>query len=71
MSHVVTVRLSEGEWSAFQHLRDRHNVSVQQLLHAIVIDALVEDGYDALRCRESEGCEDTGETGEVRGSTTP
>ena len=71
MSHVIAVRLSEGEWSAFQELRDRHNVSAQQLLHAIVIDALVEDGFDALRCRESEGRESAGETGEARGATTP
>jgi hypothetical protein len=71
MSHVIAVRLSEGEWSAFQQLRDRHNVTAQQLLHAIVIDALVEDGWDALRRRESEGCESAGETSEVGGDSAP
>ena len=68
MSHVIAVRLSEGEWSAFQELRDRHNVSAQQLLRAIVVDALVEDGFDALRCREPERCPDDAETSEVRGA---
>jgi hypothetical protein len=71
MSHVIAVRLSEGEWNAFQELRNRHNVTAQQLLHGIVIDALVEDGFDALRCRESEGRSDDGETSEVGGATTP
>jgi hypothetical protein len=71
MSHVVALRLSESEWIAFQELRDRHNVTAQQLLHGIVIDALVEDGFDALRRRESQGCEDTGETSEARGSAAP
>ncbi len=70
MSHVVAVRLSEGEWSAFQELRDRHRVSAQQLLHAIIVDALVDEGYDALRCRQPEGCPDTGESGETCGATT-
>jgi len=71
MSHVIAVRLSDGEFNAFVQLRDRHNVTAQQLLHAIVIDALVEDGFDALRCRQSEGCEDTGEASETRGDAAP
>jgi len=71
MSHVVAVRLTEGEWNAFQTIRDRHNVSAQQLLHAIVVDALVEDGFDALRCEQSEGHSCSGETSESRGTTAP
>jgi len=67
MSHVVAVRLSEGEWNAFQQIRDRHNISAQQLLHGIIIDALVEDGFDALRCREPERYPGNGEEGESRG----
>jgi hypothetical protein len=41
------------------------------MFHSIIIDALVEEGYDALRRREPEGCKGSGEAGEVSGATTP
>ena len=71
MSHVVAVRLSQGEWLAFQQVQHRHHVTAQQFLRAIVIDALVDEGYDGLRCRQSEGCEGAGEAGEARGAAAP
>lgn len=56
MSHVVAVRLSDEEWLALQSVQLRDNITMQQLMHAIVIDVLVDEGYDALRCEQSEGC---------------
>jgi hypothetical protein len=49
----------------------RHKVSYQDLLRAMIVDALVEEGYDALRCEQSEGREGSGETSETCGATTP
>lgn len=71
MSHVIAVRLSDAEHECFLTLCVKNRVSRQQFLHAVVIDVLVEEGFDALRCRESEGCERTTEESEARGSATP
>ena len=64
MSRVVAVRLSEAEWNAFREVCNRNTVTFQAMLHAIVIDALADEGWDALRCDESSGCEGSTETGE-------
>lgn len=68
---VVTFRVSEPELKALKALAARLKVSIHQLLHGVMIDVLVEEGFDALRCEQSEGCEASGETGETCGATTP
>jgi hypothetical protein len=68
---VVTFRVSEMEYRALKALAERLNVTVHQLLHGVLIDVLVEEGYDALRCEQSEGCEGSGEASETCGAATP
>jgi hypothetical protein len=68
MSRMIGVRLTEGEFVAFNGLKTKHGLSSQELLHSIIIDALVDEGYDGLRCGEPEGCEGPGEAGETGGS---
>lgn len=69
MSRVLTVRISDEEFSAFLHIRAKHMLTTQELLHAVIVDALVDEGYDGIRCRESEGCESARETSEAGGPT--
>lgn len=71
MSHVIAVRITDGEWAAFQGLMQSNKVTAQQLLRGIIIDALVEEGYDALRCRQSEGRKSAGEASEAGGTAAP
>jgi hypothetical protein len=71
MTKTVSCRLTTGEWLAFQQICEKHNVSYQELFHSIIIDALVEEGYDALRCKQQEGREGSGEASETCGATTP
>jgi hypothetical protein len=71
MSRVIAVRLSEGEWQAFIGACAKYNLTKQEFLRAMVIDALVDEGYDGLRCRQSEGREGLGEEGPARGAATP
>jgi len=40
------------------------------MLHAVVTDALIDEGYDGLRCREPEGRPSAGEGVEVREPAT-
>ena len=70
MSHVISVRLSDSEWAAFHEVCNRNAVTFQAMLHAIVVDALADEGWDALRPNESERCEDSAEAGEGCGSAT-
>ena len=68
MSHVVAVRLSDQEHGALLDTCRKNNVTMQALMRAIVLDALVDEGYDALRCEQSEGCESSAEISEGRGA---
>jgi len=52
---VMSVRLNEREWVAFMDICRRNRLSRQDFLHAIVVDALIEEGYDALRRKQSKG----------------
>jgi hypothetical protein len=70
MSHVISVRLTDDEYSAFCGVQRKNRLTPQQLLHSIIIDALVDEGYDGLRCGEPEGCEGPGEAGQTRGPAT-
>lgn len=69
--YVIAVRLTKDEFMAFCGVRGKHNLNVQELLHSIIIDALVDEGYDGLRCREPEGCEGPGKAGKVRSGSAP
>jgi hypothetical protein len=68
---VVSVRLTELELLTLDAICDKHGINRHEYVRSIVIDALIEDGYDALRRRESEGCSCSGEGIETRGATTP
>lgn len=68
---IVCCRLSNEEWEAFHRLCEENKINYQSMLHAIVIDVLVEEGYDALRCQQPERCEGGREASETCGATTP
>jgi hypothetical protein len=70
MSRVVSCRLSEGEWNAFKCVCENHSLSVGDLFHSIIIDALVDEGFDGLRCRQQEGREGATEESEAGGTAT-
>jgi len=65
MSHVITTRLTDDEWEAYQRVMGHHNLSASQLLHSIVVDALVDEDHNGVRCRQSTGCESSREAGET------
>jgi hypothetical protein len=64
MSRVVSCRISEGEWNAFHLVCERHSVSVGDLFHSIIVDALIDEGFDALRPEQPEGRKNGFETSE-------
>lgn len=62
----VASRLSSEEYWAVKKLASKNNVSTADYIRGIIIDALVEEGYDARRFRQEgnpqgrEGSEATG-----------
>jgi len=68
---IVSVRLTEVELLFLDAICTKHSVNRHELLRSIVIDALMDEGYDALRRRESEGCKGSREESETCGATTP
>lgn len=68
---VISVRLTQIELLALDTICRKNNLNRHEYIHAIVMDALVEDGYDALRCWESERREGSREAIETCGATTP
>jgi hypothetical protein len=68
---IVSVRLTELELLFLDAICKDNGINRHEYVRSIVIDALVEDGYDALRCRESQGRKGSGETSETCGATTP
>jgi hypothetical protein len=67
---IVSVRLTELELLFLDAICKDHGINRHEYVRAIVIDALIEDGYDALRCRESEGRSSGRKTSEICGATT-
>jgi hypothetical protein len=65
LTGVICVRVTDREFQAFQAICDKHRVSRQDLLRAVLVDVLVEEGFDALRCEQPPGCESGRETGEA------
>lgn len=63
---TVASRLSSEEYWAVKKLAAKNNVSTAEYIRGIIIDALVEEGYDARRFRQEgnspgrEGSEATG-----------
>jgi hypothetical protein len=57
MSKTVAARLTETEHAAFLDICRKYNITRQQLFRAMIIDALVDEGYDGLRPEQSERCE--------------
>lgn len=70
MTKTISVRLTLNEYRAWKALCEYHNLISQDLLHSIIIDALVEEGYDALRSSESSRCEGSPEASSNCGATT-
>ena len=68
MSKTIACRLSVGEYEAFKVVCERHKLTYQELLHSIIIDALVDEGFDALRCQQQERRKSSPEAGETCGS---
>lgn len=62
---IVSVRLTEVELLFLDAICKVHGINRHEFIRSIVIDALVEDGFDALRCRESQGCSCSRETSKV------
>jgi len=67
---IVSVRLTELELLFLDAICTKNNLNRHEYVRSIVIDALIEDGYDALRCRESEGREGSRENRKTCGATT-
>jgi hypothetical protein len=57
-----------GEWEAFKGVCEHHKLTYQELMHSIIIDALLDEGYDALRPKQSERRESGPAPGETSGS---
>jgi hypothetical protein len=67
---IVSLRLTELELLFLDAICKVHGINRHEYVRSIVIDALVEDGFDALRCREQEGRSSSGETVKACGATT-
>lgn len=65
---IVSARLTELELLFLDAICAKHGINRHEYVRSIVIDALIEDGFDALRCREPEGRTGSGETSETRGA---
>lgn len=62
---IVSVRLTELELLFLDAICKNHGINRHEYIRSIVVDALVEDGFDALRCRESQGRSPSRETSEA------
>ena len=62
---IVSVRLTELELLFLDAICKDHGINRHEYIRGIVVDALVEDGFDALRCRESQGRTGSRETSEA------
>jgi hypothetical protein len=68
MTKTLSVRVTQEEWVAFRVICRLNNVAVQDLLHGMVVDALMDEGY-VLQCRRQERCQASRETSEAVGAT--
>ncbi len=62
---IISLRLTEVELVFLDAICIKHGINRHEYLRSIVIDALLEDGYDALRCGQQEGRSSSGKNGEV------
>jgi len=65
--HIISCRLSDSEWAEFCAMCRKHRVTFQDMMRAMVIDAIVEEmrgEIDGLRRKQPQGCEDSAEAGE-------
>lgn len=70
-SRVLAVRVRESEWNAWQQLCEANGCTTQDMLHAVLVDALADEGLYGLRRRQSEGHSGSGEESEGNGAATP
>jgi hypothetical protein len=56
MTKTLSVRVTQEEAVAFKVICRLHGVSVQDLLHGMLVDALADEGY-VLQCRRQERCQ--------------
>jgi hypothetical protein len=68
MTKTLSARVTEEEWTAFRAVCRKNNVKVQDLLHGMIVDALMDEDY-VLQCRRQERCQTGRETGEAMGAT--
>lgn len=68
--NVICCRLDTKELREFHELCVRNNLRYQDMLRAIVVDALAEERCNALRRQQSEGREGSGETSKTCGAAT-
>jgi hypothetical protein len=68
MTKTLSVRVTEEEWKAFRAVCKLNNVAVQDLLHGMVKDAIVDQQY-VIQCRGQERCPERRETSEALGPT--
>ena len=54
-TEVVHCRLTKKEADLLKQACQRHHVNVQEMLHAIIVDALVDE--ENVRRREQERCQ--------------
>lgn len=62
---TLSVRVTQREFIGIMALCKEWNITRQDLLRAIIIDALEEEGIDGLRRKQQKGCKGAGETGEA------
>lgn len=53
MTKTMSVRVTDEEWDLFHEVCASHHVSVQDLLHGMVTDAIMDEEY-AIQCRRQE-----------------
>ena len=66
-TEVISCRLTTRELDLFKMICVRHNVTVQDMLHAVIIDVILDEEMNVRR-REQEGCQAPGETGKAGGA---
>lgn len=61
---TATVVLPYPEWNALKHLAKKSHVKIGEYIHAIVKDAIADEGLDVQRFR-AQGCTEQGKAGEA------
>lgn len=58
---IARTCLWPAEYDALKALAERNKVPLDEYLRAIVVDVLVEEGFDGLQCRRTKGHSQSGE----------